>query len=356
MTHRRDVLAGLGALPFLTSASWADLGKPVAGSGARTAGGQDVFVGLCAQGNMTFEVPLPARGHAAAAHPKFAELVAIARRPGAFSKVIECSSGRILHVLNAPVGRHFYGHAAFSVDGQHLFTTENDIETGEGRIGVWDRSLRYARVGEFSSGGIGPHEVILLSSGALAVANGGIRTHPDSGREALNLATMRANLTILSQSGEILNQAFLPQAERLNSVRHIAEGPDDAILCGLQWQGDLFETPSLLALFDPQAGLYPIPVSDTLLRKLKGYIGSVAALGDTGFAASAPRGNRILSVSQAGEVFAEHKSEDACGIARLGSGKALVTNGLGQVMELSSGRLETVQSVPLRFDNHLIAL
>ena len=81
---------------------------------------------------------------------------------------------------------------------------------GAGLIGVWARADAYHRLDEFSSGGIGPHEILRLPSGNLAVANGGIRTHPETGRKKLNLDTMRPNLTVLSPTGGVVDVAAVP--------------------------------------------------------------------------------------------------------------------------------------------------
>ena len=53
------------------------------------------------------------------------------------------------------------------------------------------------------SGGIGPHEILRLPGARLlAIANGGIHTRPDTGREKLNLDTMRPNLTLMDEDGD----------------------------------------------------------------------------------------------------------------------------------------------------------
>ena len=54
------------------------------------------------------------------------------------------------------------------------------------------------------------------------VANGGIRTHPASGCEGLNLDTMQPNLTYLDLNGRLLNQFMLEPEQRLNSIQHLA--------------------------------------------------------------------------------------------------------------------------------------
>src|SRR5438552_1061500 len=78
-------------------------------------------------------------------------------------------------------------HGAFSADGSLLYATENDNLTGSGLIGIYDATAGYRRLGEMSSRGIGPHDLALMPDGmTLAVANGGLRTLPESGREVLN--------------------------------------------------------------------------------------------------------------------------------------------------------------------------
>lgn len=187
---------------------------------------------------MRFEIPLPARGHAAAAHPSRPQAVAFARRPGTFALVIDCASGRLLSTLACPEGRHFYGHGAYSRAGDLLYTTENDFTKGTGRIGIWDVAAGYARVGEIASGGIGPHDIRRLpGSDTLIVANGGIDTHPDSGRAKLNIPTMAPNLTYI-EAERIVEQAALPSALHKNSIRHLAVGPGGEVALGMQWQSE----------------------------------------------------------------------------------------------------------------------
>ena len=135
------------------------------------------LLGLTEAGDETFRLRLPDRGHAAAAHPSRPEAVAFARRPGTFALVIDCAEGREVARLHSPEDRHFYGHGAFTPDGGLLFTTENAIADGTGRLGIWDARDGYRRIGEISSGGTGPHEVRLMPDGR--AAGGGERRHRD---------------------------------------------------------------------------------------------------------------------------------------------------------------------------------
>lgn len=280
----------------------------------------------------------------------------MARRPGTFALVVDCATGQTRERLIAPEGHHFYGHAAFSGDGRYLFTTENAYGSGDGRIGVWDRAAGFKRVSEFSSGGVGPHEVIMLPDGNLAVANGGIRTHPHTGREKLNLDTMRSNLTLLTQAGEIKDQAQVPHHMRLNSLRHIAALPDGTVGCGLQWQGDIFETPVLLAIYSGQGQLGFVEIREPLLRTLKGYIGSIAGLSQHQFIATAPRGDKAIVFDRDKRVLATMASIDVCGVASSFHGNSLVTNGIGQVYRMQQTGPIQLRNHGLAFDNHLVGL
>ncbi|GGX67072.1 hypothetical protein GCM10007385_40180 [Tateyamaria omphalii] len=356
MPSRRAFLAGLTSASLTPTLGWADVGNPVALSAAMDQSGRYLLVGLTTQGDIAFQVPLPARGHAAAAHPYVAEAVAIARRPGTFAKVVDCSTGDIIRTIRTPTGRHFYGHGAFSDDGTLLFTPENDIASGQGRIGIWDRSAGYKRIGEFTSAGIGPHEILRLPNGALAVANGGIHTHPATGRTKLNIDTMRPNLAVFDTDGELKDFAEVPDAIHHNSLRHISAAPDGTVVCGFQWQGDPFEAPSLVALYNGNGTLKPADMDDTALYQLDGYIGSVSAFGPGRYAASSPRGGLAFQFDASGQQIGTYRAHDVCGLCATPDGSCLVTDGTGQVHALVGDRLIHRTTHRLAFDNHLTAI
>ncbi|MEM7667806.1 MAG: DUF1513 domain-containing protein, partial [Pseudomonadota bacterium] len=240
LSRRRFLVgAGTASLTLGASAGWADAGSPRFLAAGKDPSGYKLM-GLGPDGTLRFEISLPSRGHAAAAHPERAEAVAFARRPGTYAVVIDCVTGHVRHRLEAEPGRHFFGHGVYSRDGAILFTTENAYTTGDGRLGLWDASADYRRIGEISSGGIGPHDVVRLpGSEILAIANGGIRTHPASGRDKLNLGSMRPNLTYMdAATGAVIDQVEPDDALRLNSIRHLAVSRDGRIAAATQWQGD----------------------------------------------------------------------------------------------------------------------
>lgn len=359
MTTRRGFLAGLLASGLAPRVSWADLGGPRVLSAAKTPEGYALF-GLDAQAAPLFQVPMPGRGHAAAAHPQDAEVVAFARRPGTFAQVIDCASGMVTAELHSPEGRHFYGHGVFSADGKTLLTPENDYENGQGRIGVWGRSRSYKRLGEFSSGGVGPHDMLRLpGTDRFVVANGGIDTHPESGRTPLNLAEMRANLALISLDGTLHDLTQLEAGLRLNSIRHLALRADGLVAFAMQWQGNATDHPPLLGLYRPGSGEAPVlgRAPQNLHHRMKGYAGSIAFSGDgTLVAISSPRGGMVHVFDAQTGTFAWHLSEaDTCGLAAFGDG-FLATAGTGRIIRFSGTEPHLLQHVNFAWDNHLVTL
>ena len=107
MTNRRHFIAGMLASGLVPAPTWADAGGPADLAAAGLRDGSCVLCGIDAALEVVFEIPLPGRGHAAAAHPSKPQAVAFARRPGNFALVIDCMSGRVKATLHAPEGRHF---------------------------------------------------------------------------------------------------------------------------------------------------------------------------------------------------------------------------------------------------------
>ncbi len=206
--------------------------------------------------------------------------------------VLDCVSGEILHRLAPAEGRQFNGHGAFSVDGDLLFTSEVVAETSEGRIGLWQAD-GFRRIGEWPSGGIGPHVILALPDGRLAVANGGIATDPHD-RSKLNLDAMRPNLSLLSPDGQIVAQAELPPALSRNSIRHLALCPDGRIAFAMQWEGDPAEPVPQLGLWQPGGDPVLCPPRPEDAFRMQGYAGSIAVAARGTIALTSPRGGVVM--------------------------------------------------------------
>lgn len=356
MRSRRAFLGETFAVAALPSVGWSAAGAPTHLTAAKTPRGEHVLVGLRADGSAAFKVPLPARGHAAAAHPTNPVAVAFARRPGNYAVVIDCVSGRIAQRLKAPQGYHFYGHGAFAQDGRTLFTTENHITSGMGRIGLWDAAKGYMRLGDVPSGGIGPHEMLRLPGrDVLVVANGGIRTHPDRGRTKLNIDTMRPNLTHMTPDGNTIAVTELPTELQQNSIRHIAAFEDGRIAIAFQWQGDPYAPPSLAGLYRPGTGITLFPMTETALHGLDGYAGSVAVLGQNRMAVTFPRGGLMQIYDTESGLSQSIRKSDVCGVAGWENG-GMATDGLGHVHALTTDGASMLSRHELAFDNHLVSI
>lgn len=357
MTTRRGFLVGLLASGLASQASWADVGGPRFLSAAKQGAGYRLY-GLTQTGEALFSVPLPGRGHAAAAHPEKAEVIAFARRPGTFAQVIDVASGAVRAELHSPEGRHFMGHGVFSADGQTLYTPENDFVHGAGVIGVWDRSRGYARVGEFESGGIGPHDMLRLPGTDLfVIANGGIDTHPESGRSALNLPSMRANLALVDGAGGLREITQLVPGLRLNSIRHMAVREDGLVGFAMQWQGNPTDHPPLVGLYRPGLGQAPVlgQAPEALHHAMKGYAGSIAFSADGALVAiSSPRGGMIHVFDAETGAFAWHlEEEDVCGL-NIGAQGFIATAGTGRMIRFDGPKAQLLRHADLAWDNHLV--
>lgn len=357
MLARRTFLKSILAASIMPSATWADAGNPSYIAAAKSSDGQFTLKGLDLLGQVRFSIPLPTRGHAAAAHPTRPIAVAFARRPGTYAIVLDCVTGKEIARMEAPSGHHFYGHGVFSENGNTLFTTENAYASGEGRIGIWDASSGYRRIGGFASNGIGPHEILRLpNTDTLVIANGGIHTHPDTGRAKLNLDTMRPNLSYLAPNGEVLEVLELEHPQ--NSIRHIAVRNDGLVGIAMQWQGPKAEQPPLLALHKMGGASRSLSALRTQHRWLKGYAGSVAfSHNGNHVGITSPRGGVVqLFDVDTGGLMQEVKQPDICGLAPHPAG-FIATDGLGHVVQLDANTATTVSyDSTILWDNHLIPL
>jgi hypothetical protein len=346
--RRRTFLASFAAslAPRLT---WAEVGLPAC-LAAGKRGETYVLHGLSAAGESLFQIALPGRGHAAAAHPIRAEAVAFARRPGTFALVIDCATGETRHRLTPREGMQFNGHGAYSGDGALLMTSEVVAEGSEGRIGLWD-TQSYTRLTDWPSHGIGPHDIRRLPDGRLAVANGGIQTDPVD-RTKLNIPDMRPNLTLLAQDGTLLDQIDLPDLLQ-NSIRHLALA-GDSIAFAMQWEGDPAEPVPQLGLWTPgQSPILCTPAPEDAFA-MQAYAASIAATAER-ILLTSPKGGAAMIFAADGTPVATHHRADLSGAAATPAG-FILTDGGGAVWTADDAGLTPLASNQTQWDNHLVAL
>lgn len=371
---RRDLLAagvgGVGVLWAKAARAALPMAEPEVPtdrlafvSAAATSDGGHCAIGLDAAGGELFRAGLPSRGHQMAVSPDGTLLFATPRRPGTTAAIVDLRRRTVAAACESPPGRHFYGHAVFSADGVHLLTTENDYRRGRGVVAVRD-ARKLEVVAEFHSGGVGPHELAWLPSGRLAVANGGILTHPSAPRRKLNLSRMAPNLSILDAgSGQLIEQA--PALDQQASIRHLAAtGGGDEVVVAMQYEGPPDDDVPLLAAHRGNGAIEPWHAPIARQRNMKQYVASVAVDRATGHAAATcPRANLVTFWDAAtGRYLGESRVRDCGGVAvDAEAGEFLITNGGGAVIRFDAytfARREagTTRFAGLRWDNHLTAI
>jgi hypothetical protein len=366
-TDRRHFLASVtGALlALLTRPARAKAPRTIWLSANAGAARQYALGAFDPGGEQVFEIDLPGRGHGIAVAPNRRTCVAIARRPGTFAAVVDLASGKATGWLEAPSGRHFHGHAAFSQDGRLLFTSENDFANRRGVIGIWDAGAGYRRLNEIDAHAIEPHDLHLLSDGrTLIVADGGIRTHPDSERARLNLDDMdSALLRIDLHTGALLGRWKLSPGLQLLSIRHLAISPKGDVAIGMQHQTDDVVVP-VVGLQRPGEDIALLAMPPAIFASLRNYCGSIAMDRDGGvFAASCPRGNTVTVWDTAsGQLLGTANAPDGCGVAAGETpGSLLMTSGRGGAWLWSrlDGKAVPVAGAYLaskQWDNHAVAV
>lgn len=366
---RRALVSGIATLALMPSSLIAagahqnrgrsDVWLSAQGDRAKTYG-----MGLFHSGNATnHELPTGFRGHGVCLHPSHHRVVMFARRPGkeAIEVDLESHDHRLAFVCKN--NRHLFGHGCFSPDGKLLFTTETEIDTGRGLIAIRDANS-YELLAEISSHGIGPHELKLLNdSKTLVVANGGILTHPDSGRKKLNLDSMSSNLCYIdSYSGKRLALHRLPEAKA--SIRHLDVAVDDTVAFAMQFQREAAAHDSLVPLTAThRLGNPPrlLEAPAAVLMQMRDYIGSVAINNKNrvvGF--TSPKGSIALFWDlNNGAFLGYHQLHDVCGIAVTADQRYFaLTSSNGQMRLLDAQTLKEDrahrQHPDIRWDNHLL--
>lgn len=332
-------------------------------SAAMNSAGQYVVAAISATGKLLFETRLPARAHAVAMHPSKNELLVFARRPRHFLLVLNAKTGKVIHQLQSAANRPLYGHGVFSHNGTRLYLTANDTDNRGGVISVRDTTDSYRQVNEFSSGGIGPHELKLLRDGkTLVVANGGILTHPESGRSKLNLDSMTPALTYLDvEQGKVLDDFRLDSQYHQLSIRHLDVNQQDTVCFAMQYQGSRHDRFPLIGFHrQGQTKLQLATTPKTVLATMKNYCGSVCAdaSGKT-FAVSSPKGNVITLWCEQGKFIASQSLSDGCGVAAGSEANSFyLSSGLGEFHHYQSVKKQDALLALFkhyRWDNHLLS-
>jgi len=305
--------------------------------------------------------PLPGRGHSFALDPRHGRAVVFARQAGFFAAALDLNGTTPPCIVVPAPDRHFFGHGVYVNDGRQLVATENDYENGRGVLGLYDVSPGgdYHRIGEFDTGGVGPHEVIAMPDGhTLCVANGGILTHPDYGKLALNLDSMAPSLAYVDvRSGNLLERIALPPELHRLSIRHLSLDGTGVVWFGCQYMGTATDRPPLVGRHRRGAEIELYTGPDDVLHRLQNYIGSVSvsACGSI-VATSSPVGGLVAYWDAAsGRCLGVTDLPDGCGIAPTPDGGFLFSSGHGALVHVGPDSAPRVLRQPapgLSWDNH----
>ena len=191
------------------------------------------------------------------------------------------------------------------------------------------------------------------------VANGGLRTQPETGRETLNPDDMRPNLAFIDLAQGLPKAAIeLDAGLRRLSIRHLACRADGLVAFGCQHEGETEDLPPLLGTVTDSGKLAMIPVPEEPLARLANYVGSVS-FDDSGtlLAATSPRGGSTLIWNMArAEVAASLQVPEVCGVAASGRHAFLLSSGQsGLDLVAADGSLSPAGGLGWVWDNHALS-
>lgn len=307
------------------------------------------------------------RGHGVAVNPDHKTAILFARRPGTQGIEVDLSNAKIINTFHCSPGFHLTGHGCFSHDGRYLITSESNYKTGQGHVVIRD-TKQYRIQAVYPSFGIGPHEIKLLNKqNTLVIANGGILTHPDSGRKKLNLDTMRPNLTYLDlNTGERIQS--IEYNEPKASIRHFDIHQDDTVIIGMQMQRPKSYHDRTIPLCATHKigdhNIQPLKADARIYDMLNDYTGSVCVSSKHQLAGfTSPRGNLAIFFDlKKRQLISAFSLQDVCGIAlERNENHFVLSNANGHLRYIHTNDL--TENISLRhtfkgkqFDNHLIAL
>lgn len=340
---RRRFMLALAALACRPS--WALSPGPIHLAAAwQTTQGYQVGILEARAGQLAIHcaIDVPTRAHGLLQEAD-GNLLAVARRPGNWLLRFN-ARGQVARWHWSEPQRAYTGHLL--ADGERVYSTETDQETGAGLIGV-RAAHSLEKLDEWPTHGVDPHQMVWHGR-RIIVANGGIPTRPETGRLKRDLAAMDSSLVSLdADHGELLGQWRLDD-NRL-SMRHLTWN-DKLLGIALQAEHSALAAKAsapVLAVFDG-THLRPCPAS----RALAGYGGDIAPAG-AGFAVSCPRSHGIALFSGRGDWLGLIPLDEACALAKAPGG--LWIGGRRHALTLQMEQSHT--ALPdIRLDNHWMHL
>lgn len=286
---------------------------------------------------------VPNEVHLACLFPKNDSILVCSRVPG--SSLLKYSlKGELQAELKPLPNQHFEGHGIFSWDEKFLYVTATDFQQNinqpnNGRLlklNIHDLTL----VEEYSTGGIGPHELVWQSGTHIAIANTGVLTHPNSGRKILNKDHIQSNVILFNTDTKSIDYQWQVPLLGL-SARHMDRMENGDLVIGCQYKKQ-DQRPACVAFAKKNKELiFSDKSNESLHWDMKGYTASIKALPDSNKALiTNPRGG-LLTQWQEKNSSDKTKIEFNKGIKISTNGRqAWVSKGPGELLLLNTNDLK----------------
>lgn len=349
ISHADQLAKGKGFAGMDVLAAWKNVRQGHHEVGLLRLGPQGTEQGLVLAPvvQVQWALAVPSRPHGLAVLPDGSCLVA-ARRPGDWLMRVS-ARGKVLARTWLPDDRRLNGHVLAGDQAGVFYSTETNLDNDQGLVVVRDvQTLEPLQ--EWATQGRDPHEMLLLPTKALGrqgpclvVANGGVKTLPDLGRQSVNVLgrvePLDSSLVALDvHTGAVVHTWRL--ADPWLSLRHLAYHDTlDAVGVALQAHHPdvaLKQGAPIVAVLSSE-GLVCGPSN----MGFSGYGGSIAAA-EHGFMVTSPVANALAAFDVQAQLVRQYRVPEACALS---SGAGLVWVGSAGLRDSSA----------LELDNHWVA-
>ncbi|CAH0353085.1 DUF1513 domain-containing protein [Aquabacterium sp. CECT 9606] len=312
------------------------------------------FIGAWS-GTLLKQIEIPFRPHELLFDPSDqTKVIAIGRRPGRFIAKIDLKNDCVLFKKHIESARRFNGHAAFSNDGQFLYTSENGEGSGPGFI-VTRRADTLEKVREYSSYGVGPHSIILddATPNTIIVANGGLLAIPDTYdfREPIDFDSSLVRINLID--GSLIGQWRLEDQDL--SIRHLNRSRKGVLGVALQAaHSDISKRlrAPVLAIFNGEDLQIAESSNDIPLNGYGGDITSSSIAGQEYFHVGCMHANLLACWDSSGKWNGALPLNTACAVKSVGGVIYSPTEGGTITSTVLNKKIKDIES-GLSWDNHI---
>lgn len=232
----------------------------------------------------TNKIDLPFYGHTAIQNPAHPHQAVTFEKWGRRGAMIDIREESVIASTEAADNNVFFGHAAFSADGQFLLVTEESYERDNGQL-LLRNAADFDILKSLSTAGRRPHDCQLLKDNkTILVANEGHREFKPS------LAWIEWESEKLLHKIEF--NPWVPghfKSPRFGGFSHFAVSHDNWICCGGVSReivdGKIGSRYAIIGFVSPKGHVYYPDLPIELTSQMKGEALSIAMLGNSGLVA-----------------------------------------------------------------------